>query len=81
MALTTFEPLSDVAKLRWEKKINKTDSCWLWTAGKKNGYGLFILDSGGKVAAHRYAYYLANGQFDENLSICHNCPGGDNPKW
>jgi hypothetical protein len=63
----------------WEKvKIGEEDECWEWQAtrnGIKN-YGNFINDLIKSNLAHRVAYYLANGDFDESLNVCHKC---DNP--
>ena len=42
---------------RFWNKVNKTDTCWLWTAAKdKDGYGLFD-----KHRAHRYRFIYDNG--------------------
>jgi hypothetical protein len=65
--------LTESARLRWEKKINKTDTCWLWTGTLNHGYGFFDLNSYSKVASHRYSYFLANGQFESDLFVCHTC--------
>lgn len=56
----------------WEK-VNKTDECWLWTAGTcKDGYGRFRLD--GRVQqAHRVAYELLVGPIPEGLELDHVC--------
>lgn len=67
--------------LFWSR-VNKTDSCWLWTAGKfKFGHGNFWVSSA-KLGqyAHRIAFFLTKGYLPEPpLCILHNCPGGDNP--
>lgn len=44
----------------WEK-VNKTDTCWLWTGSKTNwGYGCFW--NGKKIVlAHRYSFELMAG--------------------
>jgi hypothetical protein len=53
-------------------KVNKTDTCWLWTAGKSNGYGRYR--SGGFVhLAHRYAYIQAHGNLDSSTPLDHLC--------
>lgn len=56
---------------RFWSKVNKTDTCWLWT-GTDNGnnYGRFYLD-GKQVYAHRYSYELANGKVPEGLHLDH----------
>ena len=56
---------------RFWKKVKKTSSCWLWTAGKfPDGYGVFQLD--GAQRAHRVAYMLEHGHYPENLCL-HHC--------
>lgn len=56
---------------RFWAKVNKTDSCWLWTASTNNGYGQFNSSNG--TLAHRYAYELANGPIPAGLHIDHLC--------
>jgi len=53
--------------------------CWLWTATKSNGYGMFSLNSG-MVLAPRYAYELTHGSIgDRDLDhLCRN-PSCVNP--
>lgn len=65
------------------------DECWEWKRGKNTGgYGLFSVRNTpadyertgrtrGQVLAHRAAFYLAHGELEEYLHICHSC---DNPK-
>ena len=61
---------------RFWSKVNKTDSCWLWTAGtERRGYGHYWLN-GKTIKAHRYSYSLTNGPIPSNMVICHTC---DNP--
>src|SRR5690606_11382225 len=56
---------------RFWAKVDKTDTCWLWTSQTRSGYGLFRL--GGKVvSAHRFSYSLVNN-LDESLQVCHTC--------
>lgn len=63
------------ARLRFQAKINKTESCWLWTAGKfKNGYGVFNYDGKHRLA-HRVARFFEDGKFPEGV-VRHSC---DNP--
>jgi len=59
---------------RFFDKVNKTDTCWLWTASLrgKTGYGAFKLD-GKVIDAHRLSYQLHNGEIPSGLYVCHTC--------
>ena len=61
---------------RFISKVEKTDSCWLWTASKtEKGYGRFEY---GRRAhrAHRFAWDLFRGTVADGMFVCHSC---DNP--
>lgn len=62
-------------------KVEKTESCWLWTAAKNiGGYGVFRL-SGRTTIAHRFIYEAMRGPIEPGRvmdHICHN-PGCVNP--
>lgn len=61
---------------RFWKKVIKTETCWLWSAGKDwDLYGAFKVN-GVQVKAHRYSYELHYGYIPENMCVCHKC---DNP--
>lgn len=61
------------AQERFWRRVNKTDSCWLWTGTKNSaGYGRLVV-GGIKKAAHRYSYELHNGPVPEGLFVCHHC--------
>ncbi len=59
---------------RFFDKVNKTDTCWLWTAGSrgKSGYGAFKLN-GKVIDAHRFSYKFHKGEIPEGLYVCHTC--------
>jgi hypothetical protein len=59
--------------LRFWSKVEKTDSCWLWTAWcDATGYGRFRYD--GKLGyAHRWAYENAFGRIPTDREIDHKC--------
>src|SRR6185369_7218363 len=69
---------------RFWSKVQKTESCWLWTGAiNKNagGYGCFTVERGQPTQrAHRLAWEWANGPIPKGMDLCHNCPGGDNPR-
>ncbi len=57
---------------RFWLKVDKTPTCWLWTAAKdSDGYGKFD-----RTRAHRASWTMANGPIPEGLYVCHRC---DNP--
>jgi hypothetical protein len=62
-----------VSEERFFAKVEKTDTCWLWTGAKnQDGYGRFRLD-GRKVQAHRFAYELLVDPIPEGLELDHTC--------
>lgn len=63
---------------RFWSKVQKTDSCWLWTGAKDgHGYGAFHFGArNGVVKAYRFSYELAFGPIPKGGHICHHC---DNP--
>lgn len=62
------------ARDRFFSKVNKTDSCWLWTAPcDRNGYGRFNITSKQKIMAHRGSWLLAGNTIPEGLILRHKC--------
>ena len=58
---------------RFWSKVNKTESCWLWTrATSKHGYGAFMLDHK-KTYVHRLAYEMLVRPIPKGLTIDHLC--------
>jgi len=59
---------------RFFDKIEKTETCWLWTAGSrgKTGYGAFKI-KGKVVDSHRVSYELHNGEIPKGMYVCHTC--------
>jgi hypothetical protein len=60
----------------WEK-VEKTDTCWLWTGGLTsmrpgNGYGVFWVEGTNRVA-HRWLWQQVNGPLPEDLFLDHLC--------
>ena len=61
---------------RFESKICKTETCWLWTAGRTEaGYGTFWLEGKTRLA-HRVSWELHKGPMPDGLDVLHRC---DNP--
>jgi hypothetical protein len=66
-------PDSQTFEGRFWAKVDRGDSCWLWTGVRDhNGYGQIVQD--GKLRqAHRVAWELANGPIEDGLYVCHQC--------
>lgn len=60
---------------RFWGKVNKTETCWLWTGPPSlcGGYGQFHVAPGLQVYSHRFAYELLVGPIPEGLVIDHLC--------
>lgn len=70
--------LTEEDKIRFLSYVDKKsdNQCWVWTAYKQSsGHGQFRIREKNHYA-HRIAYYLAYGLFDDSLCVCHKC---DNP--
>jgi hypothetical protein len=66
-----------IEKRFWEK-VNKTETCWVWTAAPSpDGYGK-IFENGKRsmILAHRFSWILAHGAIPDGLCVLHKC---DNP--
>lgn len=64
--------------LKFWNSVNKTPTCWLWTAGKTSaGYGLPYLGGGRKNPIRKYAHILAyedvNGPVPDGKELDHTC--------
>ena len=64
---------SEKDKQRFWAKVNKTDTCWLWTSGcQQSGHGRFYVNNT-KVYAHRASWFLAGNTIPEGHIIRHKC--------
>ena len=58
---------------RFWAKVNKTETCWLWTGGKRPfGYG-FIWYEGRNLSVHRLSFEMHHGPIPEGMVVCHRC--------
>jgi hypothetical protein len=69
------------AKESFFKKVfpEPNTGCWLWSGAAHPRYGHGCLNGQfyeGLNWAHRYSYFVHNGDFDRSLCVCHKC---DNP--
>lgn len=64
------------AEERFLAKVNKTSTCWLWTAAKagprRMQYGV-IFYQGKQERAHRVSYKMYVGPIPEGLFVLHTC--------
>lgn len=61
---------------RFWSKVEKTETCWYWTAGLSEGYGRFALGRT-MVISHRWAYAERNGEIPSGMTIDHECHNSD----
>lgn len=67
------ESIDAAHEARFWVKVDKTDDCWIWTAGKFTaGYGTFKVNGKNRLA-HRLAYQLMVGDIPDGLLIDHTC--------
>ena len=58
---------------RFWSKVNKTSTCWLWTAGvSKDGYGKYWYNKK-NIRAHRYSYMVSKSEIADGLVVRHTC--------
>ena len=57
---------------RFWSKVEKSDSCWLWTGSTSKKYGQITVD-GKRIRAHRFSYTLQRGPIPSGLFVCHTC--------
>lgn len=59
---------------RFQEKVLRTESCWLWIASKnKKGYGKFSVGAGRWALAHRWIYQKLVEEIPAGLFIDHLC--------
>jgi hypothetical protein len=57
-------------------KVNKTETCWLWTAstcGRNRRYGKFGIGYPRTMLAHRWSWETANGPIPAGMQVDHIC--------
>jgi len=58
---------------RFWSKVDKTDTCWLWTGSLTyDGYAIFGVASE-RTGAHRCAWRFTNGDIPEGMHLDHLC--------
>lgn len=68
---------TDSLKNRFESKIEKTSSCWLWKGAlTRGGYGHIRYkrkDGWCMLRSNRAAWIIYNGEIPKNKHVCHTC--------
>lgn len=69
--MTLQRPFAD----RFWEKVQKTDTCWLWTAAANHlGYGQIALVPKQRVRATSAAWFLTYGAWPpKGMFLCHRC--------
>lgn len=57
---------------RLTKRIEKTETCWIWTGGKSHGYGMVTINSR-VMMVHRAMYEIYKGPIPDRYVIDHLC--------
>lgn len=71
--MTSRAELTPLTERLWSK-VDKTESCWLWTGALNgHGYGRLNLGDGHWGSAHRVTYELVNGPVPAGLVLDHLC--------
>lgn len=72
--MVPLRPLDEQELLRFESKIHRTESCWLWIGSMDGaGYGRFSFEGSASRLAHRIAYTHWHGPIPDGLSLDHLC--------
>jgi hypothetical protein len=60
---------------RFWSKVEKTETCWNWTAALQNGYGRVVTQQRPTrtTMAHRYSYEMHVGPIPDGMTIDHLC--------
>ena len=67
--------MDDAALARFNGKVQKTNTCWLWKGAVRGRYGNFWFN-GRDTCAHRASYMLFVGPILPGFLVTHKC---DNP--
>ena len=74
MVTKTHGNARDMLTRFWEK-VEKTDTCWVWIASTRRGYGRFRIGDK-KYTSHRVSWEIYNGEIPDGMCVLHHC---DNP--
>lgn len=73
MTILNEDTISRIREDLFWPKVQKTETCWLWTAGRlTEDYGAFHINRR-PYLAHRVSYALAYGPIPEGIKVDHKC--------
>lgn len=59
---------------RFWKRVQKTETCWLWVGAKTfGGYGVIRSRENKIVRSHRLSWEIHYGKIPDGLDVCHHC--------
>lgn len=59
---------------RFWARINKTETCWLWTGAKhQHGYGVLRPKDGPMIRVHRLMWEREHGPIPKGMLVLHRC--------
>ena len=64
--------LTEKQLARFWAKVDKTDTCWLWTGACDKGYGICRINKI-NYKVHRVSWFLTDNTIPENHIIRHKC--------
>ncbi len=66
-------PYHEVKMEEFLKKIEKTQTCWIWKGNINSAsYGQFSY-KGKSYGAHRFSWSIFKGEIPKDLCVCHTC--------
>ncbi len=67
---TAIEGRDVTPEQRFWSRVDKTETCWLWTGARAEGYAVMRLN-GKQIKAHRFAYMLLVGPIPDGMVLDH----------
>ncbi len=68
----SYDGLPLTREEKFWSRVQKTDSCWLWTGYiGYSGYGVLTARVG--IRAHRFSWELHHDKIPDQLHVCHTC--------
>lgn len=67
---------SDTVLERFWEKVNKTETCWLWTGPLFRGRGMLYKMGRKMMYANRVSWMIHHGDIPTGLNVLHTCDVG-----